>query len=130
MNADTVAEAVTPPGQIPPASAPAVGPRPVMEAQLADGFLTPLEAALVTEIRANGAAVVAALGELKAELREVRNSPPFRWVPWVVLLLWLCNMFVIAILAMERGVDPREAEEVVKVLMPGLTGEPMVGGTP
>ena len=40
------------------------------------------------------------------------------------------NMFVIAILAMERGVDPLRAAEAVKVLTPGITGEPMVGGTP
>ncbi len=122
--AETVnVEAATPPGQIPPATQPAIGPRLVPDAQLAEGFLTPLESALVAEIRGNGAAVVSALGELKAELRVVRNSPPFRWVPWVVLLLWLCNMFVIAILAMERGVDPREAAEAVKVLVPEITGE-------
>ncbi len=126
----TASEPATPVGQIPPAVAPPVGPRPTLAAQLADGFLTPLEAALVSEIRGNGAAVVSALGELKTEIREIRNNPPFRWVPWAMLLLWLLNMFVIAILAMERGVDPLKAAEAVKVLTPGLTGEPMVGGTP
>ena len=120
--ADTVnaAEAVTPSGQLPPPIAPPVGPRPVMEAQLADGFLTPLEAALVAEIRGNGAAVVAALCDLKTEIRAVRDNPPFRWVPWSMLLLWLLNMFVIGILALERGVDPIRAAEAVKVLAPGL----------
>ncbi len=124
MNADSEAtaasEPVTPVGQIPPAVAPPVGPRPTLSAQLAEGFLTPLEAALVAEIRGNGAAVVAALGELKTEIREVRNNPPFRWVPWAMLLLWLLNMFVIGILALERGVDPMKAAEAVKVLTPGL----------
>ena len=130
VEAVAASEVVTPPGQIPPASAPAVGPRLVPDAQLAEGFLTPLESALVAEIRGNGAAVVSALGELKTEIREIRSNPPFRWVPWAMLLLWLCNMFVIAILAMERGVDPLKAAEAVKVLTPGLTAEPTVGGTP
>ena len=108
------------PGHIPPATASAACPRLVPAPQFTEGFLTPLEAALVAEIRANGAAVVSALGELKSEIREVRNDPPFRWVPWVMLLLWLLNMFVIAILAMERGVDPMKAAEAVQVLTPGL----------
>lgn len=72
----------------------------------------------MAEIRDNGAAVVAALGELKAVIRAVRDNPPFRWVPWVVLLLWLLKMFVIGILALERGVDPTRAAEAVKVLTP------------
>ena len=123
-------ESATPPGHIPPATAPAVCPRLVPDAQLAEGFLTPLEAALVAEIRGNGAAVVSALGELKTEIREIRSNPPFRWVPWAMLLLWLCNMFIIAILAMERGVDPVKAAEAVKVLTPGLNGESMIGSAP
>ncbi len=126
----TLIEPSTPAGQIPPASAPAVGPRLVPDPQLAEGFLTPLEAALVAEIRGNGAAVVSALGELKTEIREVRNNPPFRWVPWVMLLLWLLNMFVIAILAMELGVDPVKAAEAVKVLTPGLPTDAPSGGMP
>ena len=44
---------------------------------------------------------------LKTEIREVRNNPPFRSVPWAMLLLWLCKMLAIAIPAPERGVDPR-----------------------
>jgi hypothetical protein len=123
-------ESATPPGHIPPATAPAACPRLVPDAQLAEGFLTPLEAALVAEIRGNGAAVVSALGDLKTEIREVRTNPPFRWVPWAMLLLWLCNMFIIAILAMERGVDPVKAAEAVKVLTPGLNGESMIGSAP
>ena len=103
---------------------------PARIAVAGDGLLSPLEAALVAEIRGNGSAVVVALGELKTEIREIRNNPPFRWVPWSMLLLWLLNMFVIAILAMERGVDPLHAAEAVKALSPGITGEPMVGGTP
>ena len=101
-----------------------------VQAAVGDGLLSPLEAALVAEIRGNGSAVVIALGELKTEIREIRNNPPFRWVPWSMLLLWLLNMFVIAILAMERGVEPLRAAEAVKVLTPGITGEPMVEGTP
>lgn len=108
---------------------PPVRPRSV-QAQLADGLLTPLEAALVAEIRGNGSAVVVALGELKTEIREIRNNPPFRWVPWSMLLLWLLNMFVIAILAMERGVDPLRAAEAVKALTPGLQGPAGIGGMP
>ena len=84
----------------------------------------------MAEIRGNGAAVVSALGELKTEIREIRSNPPFRWVPWAMLLLWLCNMFIIAILAMERGVDPVKAAEAVKVLTPGLNGESMIGSAP
>ena len=124
----SLANSVTPAGQIPPAPFPPVGPRLFPDAQLAEGFLTPLESALVAEIRGNGAAVVSALGELKTEIREVRNNPPFRWVPWAMLLLWLCNMFIIAILALERGVDPVKAAEAVKVLAPGLPD--VGGGTP
>lgn len=130
IEAVTVPASVTPPGQIPPATAPALGLRLCPDAQLAEGFLTPLEAALVAEIRSNGAAVVSALGELKTEIREIRSNPPFRWVPWAMLLLWLCNMFIIAILAMERGVDPVKAAEAVRVLTPGMTSEPTVGGAP
>ena len=128
--ATVAVESATPSGHIPPATAPAACPRLVPDAQLAEGFLTPLEAALVAEIRANGAAVVSALGELKTEIREVRNNPPFRWVPWVMLLLWLLNMFVIAILAMELGVDPVKAAEAVKVLTPGLPTDAPSGGMP
>jgi hypothetical protein len=120
---EAVVELVTPVGQIPPARAPAIGPRLVPDPQLAEGFLTPLEAALVAEIRGNGAAVVSALGELKTEIREVRTNPPFRWVPWSMLLLWLLNMFVIGILALERGVDPVRAAEAVKTLVPAVGTE-------
>ena len=111
---------------IPPAAEPPVGPRLVPDPQLAEGFLTPLESALVAEIRGNGAAVVAALSDLKAEIRAVLDNPPFRWVPWAMLLLWLLNMFVIGILALERGVDPMRAAEAVKTLAPGV-GD---GGSP
>lgn len=122
MNADVGADA---------ASKPVVPPRPHSVRGVAgDGLLSPLEAALVAEIRGNGSAVVVALGELKTEIREIRNNPPFRWVPWSMLLLWLLNMFVIAILAMERGVDPLKAAEAVKVLAPRTTREPLIGGRP
>ena len=63
---------------------------------------------------------MAALADLKTEIRAVRDNPPFRWVPWAMLLLWLLNMFVIGILALERGVDPTKAAEAVKTLAPGL----------
>ncbi len=131
MTADTAPVAASEPvtnGQIAPAIPP-VRPRSA-QAQLADGLLTPLEAALVAEIRGNGSAVVVALGELKTEIREIRNNPPFRWVPWSMLLLWLLNMFVIAILAMERGVDPLRAAEAVKALTPGLQDAAGFGGAP
>jgi len=131
VNADTGPVAASEPvsnGQIPPAMPP-VRHRSV-QAQLADGLLTPLEAALVAEIRGNALAVVVALGELKTEIREIRNNPPFRWVPWSMLLLWLLNMFVIAILAMERGVDPLRAAEAVRALTPGLQDPAGIGGTP
>ena len=130
MNVDAAPVAALEPvsnGQVP--NMPPVRPRSV-QAQLADGLLTPLEAALVAEIRGNGSAVVVALGELKTEIREIRNNPPFRWVPWSMLLLWLLNMFVIAILAMERGVDPLRAAEAVKALTPGLQGPAGIGGMP
>ena len=130
VDTETMANSVTPPGQIPPASAPAVGPRLAPDAQLTEGFLTPLESAFVAEIRGNGAAVVLAIGELKTEIREVRNNPPFRWVPWAMLLLWLCNMFVIAILALERGVDPVKAAEAVKTLTPAFPLDASAGGAP
>ncbi len=61
-----------------------------------------------------------ALGEIKTDIREVRDNHPFRWVPWAMLLLRLCNMFAIAILALERGVDPTKAAEAVKMLAPGV----------
>ncbi len=48
----------------------------------------------------------------------MRNTPPFRGVPWVMLLHWLLNMFVTGILALERGVDPVRAAEAVKTLAP------------
>lgn len=127
MNADTspVSEPVSN-GQGSAVMPPA---RPVVVQPAAgDGLLSPLEAALVAEIRGNGSAVVVALGELKTEIREIRNNPPFRWVPWSMLLLWLLNMFVIAILAMERGVDPVKAAEAVRVLTPGTSDAG--GGTP
>ena len=123
------ANSVLTPGQIPAVAAPVVGAR-LPDAQPAEGFLTPLEAALVAEIRGNGSAVVVALGELKTEIREIRNNPPFRWVPWAMLLLWLLNMFVIAILAMERGVDPLRAAEAVKGLTPGLQDPAGIEVTP
>ena len=104
--------------------APPIGPRPTLAAQHADGFITPLEAALVAEIRGNGAAVVAAFGEIKTEIREVRNNPAFRWVPWAMLLLWLLNMFVIGILALDRGVDAMKAAEAVKVMTPSGVSAP------
>ncbi len=47
-----------------------------------------------------------------------------------MLLLWLLNMFVIAILATELGVDPVKAAEAVKVLTPGLPTDASGGGTP
>jgi hypothetical protein len=118
--AQVAVEAVPPAGRNPAGPVPTGGPRLVPEALLAEGLLTPLEAALVAEIRANGAAVVSVLGEIKAEIREVRTNPPFRWVPWSLLLFWLLNMFVIGILALERGVDPVKAAEAVKALAPGV----------
>ncbi len=118
----------THPGQLPPPTHSPVGPRLAPDPQLAEGFLTPLESALVAEIRGNGAAVVAALSELKGEIRAIRDNPPFRWVPWAMLLLWLCNMFVIGILALERGVDPTRAAEAVKVLAPGVSPADVGGG--
>lgn len=129
MNADTA------PASEPVRNAqgsPAIPPvrQRVVQVVAGDGLLSPLEAALVAEIRGNGSAVVVALGELKTEIREIRNNPPFRWVPWSMLLLWLLNMFVIAILAMERGVDPMHAAEAVKLLSPGLQDPAGIGGTP
>ncbi len=112
------------------AQAPMAAAIEAKPASAGEGLLSPLEAALVAEIRGNGSAVVVALGELKTEIREIRNNPPFRWVPWAMLLLWLLNMFVIAILAMERGVDPLRAAEAVKALTPGITGDVVGGGTP
>jgi hypothetical protein len=48
----------------------------------------------------------------------VRNKPPFRWVPWAMLLLRLLNMFGIGILTFKRVVDPTKAADAVKVLAP------------
>lgn len=46
-------------------------------------------------------------------------NPPLRWLVWIMLPVRLLNMFVVGILARERGLDPPRAAAALDVFAPG-----------
>lgn len=70
------------------------------------GMLSPLEKALVDRFESFADDVV-------HELRALRTQAPNRELLYVVAGLWVILAFVIAILALNTGVDPRIAKEAI-----------------
>jgi hypothetical protein len=87
-----------------------------------EASLTPLERALLEEIRGDRKAIVDALGKVETELAGLRKQAPDRTHLWALGALWILTLFLVAIVAATRGVDPNHAAQAVPTLVPLTSG--------
>ena len=84
---------------------------PVQQPDADHEGLTPLERALITRFEG-------AISGLTDEIKALRRQAPDRTMLYVIGCLWCLSMFVLGILALDRGVDPRIAAEAVNLARP------------